>query len=123
VLLNVEDGVAVFALLASNDVLLVAVPCDLLETVADTEDWDTHLEDSGVDVGRVIRVDRVGTAGKDNTLGLEGELRDLLGARKHLGVDAQLAQTAGDQMSVLRSEVEHQDGVEEGVGRRRDIGG
>ena len=50
---------------------------------------------------RVGIVDRVGRARQDHTLGLVGELRNLLSAREHLREDVELAQAAGNQMTVL----------------------
>lgn len=54
------------------------------------------IEYGGVDVGCVGVVYGVWAPGEDNTLGLPGELRDLLGTGEHLGVDIKLTETTGD---------------------------
>ena len=51
------------------------------------------------------------------------ERHRLLGGRverQHLAVDLRLAHAPGDQLAVLRAEIEHDDGVE---GRRRGLNG
>jgi len=110
--LNVDGGMAVLAVLTGMDVLLAVDPSKLLHTVADTQDGDAKLEDVEVNVRSVLVVDRVRTARENDTLGLPGELGDLLSARQHLGVDVELTQAAGDQMTVLGTEIENQNGIE-----------
>jgi len=64
---------------------------------------NTQIEHSGVCVGRILIVDRVRRAGQNDTLRVERELRNLLRAREHLGIDIELTETASDQVGVLRS--------------------
>lgn len=99
-----EGGVAVFPLCTCGDVF-AEVPSHFLEAVANSQDGDVEVEDGGVDVrgGRVI--DGVGASGKDDAFGSPGEVGEFLGAGKHFGVDVYFAETAGDEMGVLRSEV------------------
>lgn len=49
--LGVEVGVAILTLGTGVDVLLVQTVGDFLQTVADTENGDTEVEDGGVSVG------------------------------------------------------------------------
>jgi hypothetical protein len=56
----------------------------------------TQVEDGRIDVRASLLVDGVGAAGENNSLGLEAQLRDLLGAREHLREDIELSKTAGD---------------------------
>lgn len=62
-----------------------------------------EVEDRGVNVRRIGVVDRVRRPRKDDTLGLEVKILDLLGAREHLRVDIELTETTSDQMAVLGS--------------------
>lgn len=55
-----------------------------------------EVEDGGIDVWCVGVVDGVWAAGENNTFGFPGELRELLGAGEHFGVDIELTETAGD---------------------------
>jgi hypothetical protein len=110
--LDVDGGMAVLAVLTGVDILLAVDPSKLLHTVTDTQDGDTKLEDVEINVRSVLVVDRVRTTRENDTLGLPGELRDLLRARQHLGVDVELTQTAGNQMTVLGTEIENQNGIE-----------
>ena len=80
--------------------------------IPDTQDWDTKLENSRVNVWGVIPVYRVWATREDNTFWRPRKLSELLGAGEHLGVDIELAEATGDKMGVLGAEVENQDGVE-----------
>ena len=101
--LSAQLGASVLSVLAGNDVLAV-VPCDLLEAVAYSENWDAEIEHGWVDVGGSLLVDRVWASRKDDTLWSEVQLRERGSAWKHLGVDIELTKAAGDQVGVLRSE-------------------
>ena len=109
---DVEGGGAVLALLTAADLAAVD-PGELLHTVADTEDRNVQVEHGWVDVGGVVGVHRVWATGENDTLGLPGELSDLLGAWEHLSVDVELSESSGDEVGVLGTEVQHQDGVED----------
>ena len=106
-----ELGVAVLAFFAREDVL-AEVPGNLLQPVADAEDGDGEVEDGGVDVRGGGLVDGVGPAGEDDAFGGPGEVRELLRAGQHLGVDIQVAESTGDEVRVLGAEVQHEDRVE-----------
>jgi len=101
---DVQIGVPVLLLVAGQHVLAV-VPGELLETVADAQDGDPELEDARVDMRGALLVNGERTSREDHTLGLPGQLGDLLGAREHLGVDIELAEASRDEMGVLRSEI------------------
>ena len=144
---GLQISVTVLTSGASDNVVGVETVSNLLETVADSQNGDTKFEEGGVNVGSVLLVNGVGTAGQDDTLGLPGKVGQLLGARKHLTVDVDLTETAGDKVSaaervrirksgpnesnqgsilveweeriLLRAIVEHQDGVEGVVGDHR----
>lgn len=53
---------------------------------------------AGRDPLTAVLVDTVGTTGQDDTLGLEGQIGDLLSAWQHLTVDIDLAQSPGQEM-------------------------
>ncbi|EON33565.1 cytosine deaminase [Gordonia terrae C-6] len=94
-----------------------------LEPVADAEHRDVEVEEGGIEVGCVLGVHRRRTArqdDRDRVLLLDLLDRDVVG--DHLGVDAGLAHPAGDQLRVLRPEVddEHRPrALEEILGRGR----
>ncbi len=87
-----------------------------LEAVAHAEDRDPRGEDRVVDAWCALGVDRRRAAGQDDRLRLP---RQHLGhrhrVRHDLGVDPGLAHPAGDQLGVLRPEVDHQDQIVLGV--------
>jgi hypothetical protein len=78
---------------------------NLLETVADSQNGNTQLEKGGIDVRSVLLVDRVGTTGKNDALGLPGQIRKPLGTWQHLRVDIDLSQTAGNEVSTVEDSV------------------
>lgn len=83
-----------------------------LEAVAHAEDRDAGLEQGAVEGRRARFVHRRGAAGEDDGRRVLGEhLVDRHGTRDDLAVDPRLADTAGDELGVLRAEVDDQDGV------------
>lgn len=83
-----------------------------LEAVAHAEDGDAGVEEFAVEAGGAVGVDRGGAAGEDDRRRVLGEhLRYRHGARHDLAVDPGLADAAGDELGVLRAEVDDQDGV------------
>ena len=93
----------------------------LLDAVAEAQDRDAELEDSGVHVRRALGVHARRAAGEDDRRGCAA--RDLLGGdveRHDLRVDAGLADATRDELRVLRAEVEDEDGrlAVELLGRR-----
>lgn len=89
-----------------------------LEAVAHAEDGDARLEELAVQARGALRVDRRGSAGEDDRGRVLGEhLLDRHGARHDLAVDPGLTDATGDELGVLRTEVDDQDGVGGGGGR------
>ncbi len=90
-----------------------------LEAVAHAEDGDAGLEECTVDTGGALLVHGRGAAGEDDRRRVLGEhLGDRHGARHDLAVDPGLADATGDELGVLRTEVDDQDGVGGGGGVR-----
>ena len=83
-----------------------------LEPVADAERRYPGVEERGVDARGTLRVDTGRAARQDHRRRV---LRQHLGDRHpvwdDLAVDVRLADAAGDQLRVLRTEVDHQDGA------------
>lgn len=95
---SLQVGMTVFPGGACNDIVGVQAVGEFLEPVADTEDGDTEVKEGRVSVGCIILIDGVWAAGENDTLGLPSQISQLLGAGKHLGVDIDFAQTAGDEV-------------------------
>ena len=80
-----------------------------LHAVTDAQDRDAQVEDRGVTVGRARLVDAGGTAGEDQAAGVQ--LADALGRQvvaHQLAENVQVADSAADELAVLRPEVEDQ---------------
>jgi len=93
--------------------------CHQLEAVAHAEHGDAGLEDLAVEAGGALLVHGRGAAGEDDRRRVLGEhLLDRHGARHDLAVDPGLADATGDELGVLRTEVDDQDGVGGGGGVR-----
>ncbi len=87
-----------------------------LEPVAHAEDRHPRREDRGVDARGALGVDRRRPPGEDDRLRLPRQhLGHRHGVGHDLGVDPRLADPAGDQLGVLRPEVDHQDQIVLGV--------
>ena len=83
-----------------------------LEAVAHAEHRHPGVEERVVDPRRARLVDRRRTAGEDDRLrALREHLRDRHRGRHDLGVDPGLADPAGDELGVLRPEVDDEDQV------------
>ena len=83
-----------------------------LESVADAEDRHPGVEQARRGGRRAVGVDRRGAAGQDDRLRPLGQhLRHRHGGGDDLGVHVALAHPAGDQLRVLRAEVDDEDGV------------
>ncbi len=105
---------AVLAVLRRGDAAAERVS-QQLHPVADPEDRDAAGDDPRGELRRARLVDRVRPTGEDNAARLEGQR--LLGGgveRQHLAIDRRLADAAGDQLAVLRAEIEDDDGIEVG---------
>ena len=82
-----------------------------LRAVTDAERRDAELEQRGIDARRVVGVDRRRPAAQDERVRVAGAHR--LGRDRvadELGVDAALAHAPRDQLRVLPTEVENEDG-------------
>ena len=83
---------------------------DVLQSVADAEDGQAEREDGGIGGRRVGVVDGAGAPGEDDADGVvRADLVDGRGAGKDDGEDVLLADAAGDELGVLRAEVEDDD--------------
>ena len=108
-LLHEQVGGAVLAGSGRLDVSPERLRHQLL-AVADAEHRDAELEDARVDRGSSLLVDRCGAPGEHEprrTARAELHERDVEG--NDLRVDVALPHTAGDQLRVLRSEVQDED--------------
>ena len=97
-----------------------------LQPVADTQDRDAHLEDAAVDERRARLLDAERAAREHDPARLEGA--DLLHGHRagvDLAVNVQLADAAGNELRVLRAEIEDEDllGVQVGQVRPSSAGG
>ncbi len=102
-------GLAVLAALRRHHVATQQVAHGL-HAVADTEQRQPGFEQPLVRQRGSILVDARGPTGEHDARVSGGEdAIDRLGARQDLGVDAQLADPAGDQLRVLAPEVEDGD--------------
>ena len=81
-----------------------------LQAVADAERRQTGFEHLCVSLRRALVVDARGSAREDDALGLQlQQALDRRGARKHHRKHVQLANSASDELCVLRSEVQNDD--------------
>ena len=99
---------------------LVPVLCDRaaerlghrLEAVADAEHRHTEVEQRGIQLRSAVGVHAGRPAGQHDGLRILGlDLLDARGVRDDLRIHPRLADAAGDQLRVLRAEVDHQDGA------------
>ncbi|MPM59468.1 hypothetical protein SDC9_106310 [bioreactor metagenome] len=104
-----EHGFAIFARGAGLNLAAEREGHDL-EPVTDAEHWNAELENGRIALRRVGVVDAGGAAGENDALRIDrldlfrgGEIR------QNLAVDMTLADTAGNQLAVLRTEVQHDD--------------
>jgi hypothetical protein len=122
---NGNLGVAVLAL-GSRAHLAAQVVNDELESVADAQHRHAQFQQFGVGGGGVRVVDRRGAAGEDDAERVE-RLNLAEGRRtgQHHGKNVLLARTPGDELRVLRAEIEDNNclGVHVPVwqGRGRDV--
>src|SRR6185312_9219273 len=95
-----------------------------LHAVANAEDRHARIEHLLRRLGRARERGRFRPAGQDDALGAErGDLARIVVPGPDLAIHAQLAHAPGDQLRVLRTEVEDEYfvGVDVGHGRRTDI--
>jgi hypothetical protein len=110
--LELEQRAAVLVVLGALDQATELVS-QQLQAVADAEDRHVDLEHLGIDPGRVLGQDARGSAGQDQPgRGPRAHLVGGQGGRMDLAVDVLLANSPGDQLGVLGTEIEDQDAVE-----------
>jgi hypothetical protein len=81
-----------------------------LHAVADAQDRNAQVEDARVALGRVRLVNATRAAAENDPLGLElAEFFDRRVRAHQLGEDALLPHPAGDELNVLRPEIEDRD--------------
>jgi len=101
--------VAILALLP-RAYLAAQVMDDEMKAVADAERGNGEREHRRVGLGCVGVIDRRRASGKHDADGMEGlYFAQRGGAGKHDGEDIQLANAAGDELGILRSEIEDYD--------------
>ena len=115
-----DFGIAEFAVIAGQHAAAQLLRHGL-HAVADAEHRHAELEHRLRRARRLLVGDRLGAAREDDALGLplaDVVVGDVPG--QDLAIDAELAHAAGDQLGVLRAEVEDQDarGVDVGLGVR-----
>ncbi len=107
---GMDLGVAVLAGGCGDDAATEVMGHEL-QAVADAEQRNAGLEDGWVGLGGGAVIDRAWAAGEDDALGLEGEdVAERRGAGEDDGEDVELADATGDELGVLRAEVEDDDG-------------
>jgi hypothetical protein len=87
-----------------------------LATVADTQNGQAHLKNSGIYMGAGFQVHGIGAAGKDNTDGIKFPdlfYRSLIGL--DFAVDIAFTNTAGDKLIILSTEVQDEDFLRHGL--------
>ncbi len=87
--------------------LAAEVVNDEVQSVADAEDGDVELEEVWIGSGRVGVVDGGRAAGEDYAEGIMGlDVAERNRAGQHDREDVELSDAPGDELGVLRSEVE-----------------
>jgi hypothetical protein len=85
---------------------------DVMQAIADAEYGHAGLEERGVGDRSVVVVDARGAAGEHDADGFQSQnFGDGGGAGKYDGEDVELADAAGDELGVLRPEIEDYDGL------------
>ncbi len=104
-----DFGVAVFAFVGGA-YFAAEVMDDVLESIADAEGGQAEREDGGVGGRGVGVVDGAGASAEDEADGVVRiDFRDRRGARQDDREDVVFADPAGDELGVLRAEVEDDD--------------
>ena len=83
-----------------------------LEPVTDTEYRDSEVEHTRIKLGCAIGINTGRPAGQYDRPRVPGlDLLDGRGVRNHLGEHPGLPDSSGDQLGVLGTEIDHQDGL------------
>ena len=81
---------------------------DEMESITDAQDGDSKLEEFWVGCGRVGIEDRRRTTGEDEADGFQGlDFSERNRAGQHDRKDVLLANAAGDELGILRAEIEN----------------
>jgi hypothetical protein len=106
---DAQGGKAVFALLGRDDLAAERVGHEL-DAVANAQDRDAEVEDALGRVRRTLAVDALRPSGKDESGRLLLADRGERGREwQDLRVDTELADLPGDELGVLRPEIEDED--------------
>ena len=92
----------------SGGYLSAQLVCHQLGAIADAQDRNTQIKNRLINVGGFLQIYAVGTAGKDDALGIHffnGLQRHSIGV--HFAVDIAFADTAGNQLIILTAEVQN----------------
>src|SRR5512143_3281876 len=106
-----DFGVSVFAVGAGDDLAAERMHHEM-QSVTDAEDGKAEFDDALIGWGRIGVVDGRGAAGEDDADGsVAADFVECGGAGENDGEDVELANSARDELSVLRAEVEDDDGL------------
>ncbi len=101
-------GMAIFAFTGGHD-LTTKMSTHQLHAVADPQHRDAQFKKLLSNLWRTLFIDRFRTTGKDNPAGFKGlNLLKPHIKRMQLTVDMSLSHPPGDQLGVLRTEIEDQ---------------
>ena len=106
---DVEDRLAVFACFSAGDLSPEGLDHEL-QPVADPENRDSKFKDGRVALRRIRGIDARGAAREDDSFRiLRPDRRRRRMVRHDFAVDPAFADPAGDQLTVLRTEIENDD--------------
>ena len=112
---DAEGGEPVFSLGRGPD-LAAEEMGHQLEPVANAQDGDPEVEDPGLGMGSALLVHALGAAGQDDGSGSEfSQALDGGIEREDLGINAQLADFAGDELGGLGPEIKDEDLIHAGI--------
>ena len=113
---RIEEGLslAVFArgrVVRRHD-LAAEVVRDELAAIADAEHGHACIKERGINVRRILKINAVRAAGEDEADGLRRKkVREGRRVGLHLAVNAAFTHAAGDQLVVLTTEIQYDDGL------------
>jgi len=108
--LDFEFGLAVLMVIGRHD-LSAKMLRDQLHPVADTQNRQAQIPDPFVRMIRIFGINRSRTAGEDDPFGAAGlDVCQRFAIRNHLGIDTAFTEFAGDELGVLGTEIEDENG-------------